>query len=218
MGKVRGSSPLGSTMSERKAIMVPGIGPAVAGTAYKLASGLFGADGVQVSYFDQADWKGKKIGFEEVRKRFYDSIDKLYGGHDKVNLIGISAGGPLTLGAMTDLDDMVGKVATYAGCNQPMNEDNRKKYEVLYKENPNFHQMIDGLGEVLVRLTPEQLKRVLTLMAKGDTVVPHSSQTVEGAKKIEIPRNWDHLPAIAFALITMRKEVTEFFKEGDTVK
>jgi len=83
-----------------------------------------------VVYFDKADWGRKKIkNFNEIKSRFFDAIDKLYGGHEKVGLIGISAGGPLTLEGLAEADVMVHKVATYAGCNRPLTEVNRKYYE-----------------------------------------------------------------------------------------
>jgi len=169
------------------AILVPGIGPLP--WVYDILTKTFRLRGIKMEFFPVEWWSDGKNKFIETQNKFFDRIDKLYNGRDRVSLLGISAGGPFTLEALTSLEGMVRKVVTVAGCNSPKNETNKVAYEKLYEGNKVFEEMIESLDGTMETLKNRNdlAKNVMTYVVKGDDVVPNESQFFDGADFIEIP-------------------------------
>jgi len=205
-------------MIERKsAILVPGIGPLP--WAYKIIASGFKTYGVEMDFFPVEWWSSEKNKFSEAQARFFDRIDKLYNGRDRVSLLGISAGGPFTLGALVSLEGMIRNVVTVAGCNSPKNETNKMAYEKLYEGNKVFEEMIENLDGTMETLKNRRdlIEKVTTYVNIGDDVVPNKSQSFDGAKlvylrNIKFPSLTYHESSIVLGMVSKSGEMAKFLK------
>jgi len=200
------------------AIMTPGIGPLP--WAYKGLASTFEMSGVEMEFFPVEWWSDEKNKFIEIQNRFFDRIDKLYNGRDRISLLGISAGGPFALEALVSLEGMIRNVVTVAGCNSPKNKDNNEAYEKLYEGNKVFREMIEGFGETrdLLDNRNDLSKKATTYVVVGDDVVPYKSQSFDGAKLIDLktvklPFLTRHESSIVRGMILKRGEVASFLKK-----
>jgi len=107
-----------------------------------------------------------------------DAIDKLSTASNEIVLIGASAGASVALLAYAERRKQVAAVVCICGkINHP-----QTVRPAVYSRNPAFKQAMQRLQSILPSLTDDDRRRVLSLHALHDTVVPVPDTIIPGAQ------------------------------------
>lgn len=140
-------------------------------------------------------WANKHDTFEEKYERVAKAIERAK--HDKIILVGESAGGAMALLTFSRHMEAVDQVITVCGYNHDAEDVNP-----MHKtKHPAFYRLMPSVDKVVAGLNQKAASRITTIFSTADTtVVPKHSQ-IEGAKAI-ILHTPGHFSNIARTLLT----------------
>lgn len=139
-------------------------------------------------------WANKHETYEEKYQRVVKAIEKA--GGDEVIVVGESAGGAMTLLALSRQAKQISRVVTICGYNHGAADVNP-----MHKiRHPAFYRLMPVVDELVAKLDGESRARILTIYSTRDTVVRFEHSRIEGAKAIVL-HTPGHFSNIARALI-----------------
>jgi len=154
-----------------------------------------------------APWLKRTEKFEPKLNRLLKLIDKLSGDGDLVSLIGISAGASLVLNAYLQRKNKIIGVVNI--CGRLRSGTGFPSLNLASRKNPAFKQSVLGFENIEPTLTTKDKKKVLTISAFLDEIVPLNTATLPGATNIQVPLV-EHNLAIYGTLIFYRGIINNF--------
>lgn len=144
-------------------------------------------------------WKSGEKHFKPKLKRLISHIDDLLEGENKVSLVGASAGGSAVLNAFAHRRNKISKVITVCARLKRGKERGLRSYERRTKESPPFGESILMLEKLEPKLTMADRKKIMTIRAIFDELVPDDTAQVRGATNNQI-KSIEHMFSIWMAL------------------
>lgn len=159
-----------------------------------------------IPYVHLAPWKKKEV-LSAKLERLVSLVDKL-SKKGTVSLMGISAGGSMVLNAYAKRKSRIRAVINVCG-RLKCGENVFPSLDFAAKGNPTFRESVLFCDKSRQVLKKKDRKRVLTLRAWYDEVVPGSTTVLKGAINKRMPIV-EHNAAIMFALSMYKKEIINF--------
>ena len=159
-------------------------------------------------YVHVAPWKKKEV-LSAKLERLVSLVDKL-SKKGKVSLVGISAGGSMVLNAYAKRKQRIRAVINVCG-RLKSGDKVFPSLDLASKGNPAFRESVLFCDESRHVLKKSDRKKVLTLRAWYDEIVPGSTTILKGALNKRMPIV-EHNAAIMFALSMYRKQIINFLQ------
>ena len=185
-------------------IYVPGLGDSRS-YGQDIAINLWRLYGLKPHYF-ALGWADKEP-FEPKLVRLLDKAKALRKQGHKVSLVGVSAGASAVLNAYSKDKEITGAVCICGKINNPQTIGRR-----IYELNPAFEQSMAILKASLENLSDTKRRRLLTIYAKQDSVVPPSDSKISGAHEIQMPIS-GHIPGIFYAVVFKGPAIARFLRK-----
>lgn len=133
--------------------------------------------GVRVTFVPMR-WANQQETFEEKYQRVAKAIERAAG--NKITLVGESAGGAMTMLALSRHEKEVDAVITICGYNH-----DAKDVNPIHKiKHPAFYRLMPVVDKIVSKLSSQARQRITTIYSTGDvTVVPEHSR-IEGTKAV----------------------------------
>lgn len=163
-----------------------------------------------ISHMHDVGWKNDETKFLPKLKRLTQVIDQLH-AHDRiVSLVGTSAGGSAVLNAFCDRKEKIHRVVNICGRLRA----GHNVYPTLAfasRKSPAFKESVVLFERREPLLTKEERKKILTIRALFDEIVPASTTTLPGAKNIQV-FSVEHALSIAVAMTICVRPMIEFLQ------
>lgn len=156
-------------------------------------------------------WKNKEIKFNSQLDKLLHDIDDLLSQGAKISLIGTSAGGSAVLNAFYKRRKQIHRVVNICGRL-------RRGYNVYptleyaAQDSPSFCQSVTLFEDREPSLTEQERKRVLTIRAFVDEIVPSSTTTIKSATNNRVI-SVEHMLSIAAAMTIYVQPTIDFLKQ-----
>lgn len=191
-----------------KVIFVPGLGDYNKNLPY--LEKLWRKDGIDIEAFDSS-WKNKTEIFEEKLARLTKRIDTLSKTGEKISLIGTSAGGSLVINAYGATKTKIHRLITVSA----RLLEGRKVFPPLSlaaSGYPAFKDAVLSSEALLPTFTHTDKEKILTTQSLfWDEIVPISTMSISGVRKIKIPVPF-HRYSIAATVTVYRKHLINFIQ------
>lgn len=162
-----------------------------------------------IPYVHLAPWKKKEV-LSAKLERLVRLVDK-FSKRGTVSLVGISAGGSMVLNAYAKRKEHIQAVVNVCG-RLKSGEKTFPSLDAAAKGNPAFRESVLFCDECRHTLRKSDRKKVLTLRAWYDEVVPGSTTVLKGALNKRMPIV-EHNAAIMLALSMYRKHIIDFLHQ-----
>lgn len=159
----------------------------------------------------RSDWKSNED-CQKKLKRLIDLIDK-ESKNNEISLIGISAGGSLSINAFSQRKSKINKIITVCSRVKRGKDFGINGFINKTKKSLSFRESVLNSEKNLNGFSLEEKKKILTIHAFfGDESVPKNTAVVNNAKNIGIP-TCGHLFSIWSILVWGSKNIFEFVQE-----
>ncbi len=159
-------------------------------------------------YFHAIGWKNKK--FTTSLKSLIQKIDSLSRNNNKVSLLGCSAGGSAVLNAFVLRRKKIYRVINNCG-RLRRGKDIFPSLGFAARGYPAFKDSVLLCEKNQKKLTKKDLKKIMTIRALVDEVVPSSTTIIQGAKNIEI-FSIQHTISIYLSISVYSKNILQFLQ------
>lgn len=150
--------------------------------------------------------------YEHKLQKLLNLIDELTGQGFQVALIGISAGGSLTINAFVERPDDVVGVISVCGRLRP-GQNVKPTLEEAGTTSRAFIRSVEVCGKMQHRLTRQQRRRVLTMRPWRDQVVPMSTMLLQHSPYRRV-FGFSHVQSIVTCMVFYRKPILRFLREA----
>ena len=157
------------------------------------------------------NWKDGE-GFVPKLEIFINAIDQHVKLEHEVYLMGLSGSGSAALHAYLERRDQVNKVVNICGRLRPGKETGFRSFERRTASSPGFGESVIQFAGKEYLLTDDDKKKILTVRAFWDELVPEDTTIINGALNIKLNTR-EHIYTIATALT--RYEPVIMFLKGD---
>jgi hypothetical protein len=158
------------------------------------------------------DWRNTQLNFANKLNELLKLIDALHEQSHTVSLVGCSAGGSAVLNAFLERKYSISKVVNICGRLRTGTQTGFWSYQKRTRTSPMFAQSINIFENSENSLTEEDRKKILTVRALFDEVVPTPTITLNGATNLTIPVI-EHSLAIYLALSLFSRPLIQFIKK-----
>lgn len=134
-----------------------------------------------VVFIHPAPWESKSESFKEKLKRLVSVIDELKG---EVYLFGISAGGSLVLNAYLQRKSQITGVVNLFG---RLKSSGVPSLNLAAKDYAAFKESVLTFEKLEPTLTSSDRKKILTMKALFDEIVPVSTMSLRDSTNLQIP-------------------------------
>lgn len=192
-------------------IIVNGLGGEI--TPIKWATRHWHKHGLEFAYH-YFNWKEKGSDIESKIMDLVNQVDSLVAKGHKVSLIGCSAGAGLMLNVFAERKDVVSHMINICG---PLRKGIPGKIRSLdwWKNfSPLLIQSVERIERKQVDLTADDRKKIMTVRAAADELVPPNTVILEGAYNIQIPAV-EHTVAIYVALTVCSGKLIAFLSTNN---
>jgi hypothetical protein len=148
--------------------------------------------GVQTELVPMQWYDGKS--FEEKYQRVVSAIERAQKQGYSVSIIGESAGGSMAINAFS-MNTSIHRMISLCGVNTTRSPIS----SYIFKKGPAFGESVSKLDRSQTDATSERIRRVTSIVAFKDSVVPAHKNTIEGARQVIIP-SIGHLTTILLCL------------------
>lgn len=147
--------------------------------------------------------------YQKKLKRLIDLIDE-ESKNNEISLIGISAGGSLSINAFRQRKSKINKIITVCSRVKRDKDFGINGFINKTKKSLSFRESILDSEKNLNDFSLEEKKKILTIHAFfGDELVPKNTAVISGAKNISIPTG-GHLFSIWSVLVWSSKCLMKF--------
>ena len=155
-------------------------------------------------------WRNDHQDFQIKLTRLLGVIDSIDTRHNKVSLVGCSAGGSAVLNAFYERKDVINKVINVCGRLRTGNLTGFRSFKSKTASSSAFAQSIKLFETRESLLSQEDKGKVMTVRALfGDELVPADTTNLDGAYNITVPTG-EHLFSIAMAMTVFSKNLIKF--------
>lgn len=159
---------------------------------------------------ETSNWKSAET-LQEKIQRYSLLINLLHEKENKIDILGGSAGGSLALLVFHENSDKIEKAVNLNGRLRAGNYKVRS-LENASKNSSSFRESVMTFEKIEPELSENERKRILTIRALVDEVVPGDTVSVADAKNIRsfIP---EHALCIGLSLAIFDKSIIDFLRE-----
>jgi hypothetical protein len=157
-------------------------------------------------------WHDESQTFQSKLHRLLTFIDALVKNGNRVSLIGTSAGGSAALNAFIERKNTVRKAINICGRLRTGDQKGYRSFETRTQTSPSFAESIKLAESKEGQLTKTNRKKIMTVRALFDELVPNDTIVVEGAYNMKIP-TVEHIFSITMALTLFLNHVISFLLE-----
>lgn len=183
-------------------IFVPGLGDN--NSLLNWAIKRFEKDGF-ITIIRSAPWHKKEEPLKSKLERLINRIDEVYKDGQTLSLIGISAGASLVLNAYCQRKNKVENVVNICG-RLRKGKNVFPSLELASRGHPAFKESVELFEKNEPNLTDKDRKKILTIRAFWDEIVPRSTTSLNGATNIKLPLV-EHSLTIYLSLLLSRKTI-----------
>lgn len=153
-------------------------------------------------------WRKTENGLDEKLEKVIDVIDELAGKGGRVSLLGSSASGSLMINSFALRKEKVYKVVNNCGRVRPGGSP-WLSFERVVAGTPSFRESIFLAEKNIEKFTAADRRKILTIRALFDEVVPAFQTPIDGATNIVLPMI-EHSLATYSALTILKAPLIEF--------
>lgn len=161
------------------------------------------------------EWRNDEREFCLKLERLISVIDELQSNDEILSLVGTSAGGSAVLNAFYERRNRIHRVVNVCG-RLRAGQKVHPTLEVASRKSPAFKESVTLFEKREPLLTAEERKKILTIRALLDEVVPTSTTTIQGATNIQV-FSVEHMLSITAAMTIFVKPMIEFLQGSDLV-
>jgi hypothetical protein len=193
---------------EHVVLIIPGLGDQK--KLHEIATKHFEKFGL-TPIVESANWKGDE-NLSEKLARCSSLINLLHEKGNKIDILGGSAGGSLALLLFYLHHDKISKAVNLNGRLRKGNYKFRS-LDFASRNSFSFKESVLAFEKIEPKLSNDERKRILTIRALIDEIVPAGTVGVSGATNINsfIP---GHMLCIALSLLVFDRKIVEFIKGG----
>ncbi len=159
----------------------------------------------------EAHWQDKQETFEDKLKRLVTLIDSIYHeNNSNIFLVGTSAGGSLAVNAFYQKKDYISKLINVHG-RLRKGIDVRPSLEWAAKNSKAFYDSVINCEKNLNTLTVEDKRKILTMSAIYDEIVPRQTSVIDGATNIVL-FSVEHVLTGILSFTIFSKKIVTFLK------
>lgn len=166
-----------------------------------------------IPHVHDVGWKDGEESFKPKLQRLVKQIDELYRDSNTISFIGTSAGGSAVLNALCERKNKIYKVVNICG-RLRTGKNVSPTLGAAAKNSKAFYESVIMCEEKTKTLGEMDRKKILTVRALFDEIVPTSTTTLTGAKNIQII-SIGHVLSIASAMTIYPRSIIDFLKPGN---
>jgi len=147
-------------------------------------------------------WRDMNETFEQKCARVLEAVDTAVRSHEKVVLIGESAGGSMAMNLHTMYPERISKTITICGKNIGATNVSPR----LYKNNPAFRESMAHAEAAVANMSAQRRQLITTFYSTRDPVVFPKDTLIEGTVAKKLPTT-GHLLSIATVLVFLKHRI-----------
>jgi hypothetical protein len=179
-----------------KVIIIPGLGDGT--ERIEWATNFYHKYGLEPVVHNMWWRKGEKH-FEPKLKKLISLVDKLSKNGDRVSLIGTSAGSSAVMNAFVARKKKIYKVISVCGRLRQGEEKGFRSFEAKTASSLAFKESVLRFEKSELKLTKEDKKKIMTISAIFDELVPGNTSRIKGAVNKQI-KSVEHMFSIWMGL------------------
>jgi pimeloyl-ACP methyl ester carboxylesterase len=160
-----------------------------------------------IPYYSAVGWADGQT-FAPKLARICKLVDDLYAQNGVVSLVGISAGAGAALNVYMERKNKISGLVFICGKIVGLDNVNPR----YFKQNPAFRESLELTQQNLIKLTPKDKAKMLSIHPIYDQTVPIAATQVPGVKSRRIISIF-HVPSIFLAITLYKRATLNFLKQ-----
>jgi hypothetical protein len=187
-------------------LVIPGLGDQK--KLHEIATKHFEKHGL-IPIVESANWETSET-FQEKLQRYSFLVNELHLRNNKIDILGTSAGGSLALLLFHQNQDKISKAINLNG-RLRVGDYKFRSLDFASRNLFSFKESVLAFEKIESELSDDERKRILTIRALIDEVVPRDTVFVRGAKNINsfIP---EHALCIGLSLLDFDRKIISFLQ------